>query len=110
MKSTPTKTRADMAGPKPLWDLSQEVAPGFIRLTRRGKPVAYVLLASHYDEEDVGYMTDPEFWEMIRERRKSDAGIPWEDVKAELVGTERPGQTKKPGARKTKTVKRNGSA
>ena len=93
--------------PRPLWDLSKEVAPGFIRLTRQGKPVAYILLASHYDEEDIGYMTDPGFWEMIRERREDKTGIPWEQVKAEVVqrngaATSRRSGTKANGTRKGK--------
>jgi hypothetical protein len=107
MKSPPIKNN-----PRPLWDLTQEVAPGFIRLTRGGKPIAYVLLASHYDEEDIGYMTDPEFWESIRESRaQKGTGIPWEQVKAELVELERAEQAKaksKPNGRKK--VKRNGIA
>jgi len=93
--------------PRPLWDLTKEVAPGFIRLTRDGKPIAYVLLASHYDEEDIGYMTDPVFWESIRESRKGGTGIPWEQVKAELVERERAeaaakGKPKSNGRRKGK--------
>ena len=60
-------------------------APGFVRLVRRGKTFAYLLLASHYDEEDIATMTDPSFWKMIHESEKGLA-IPWEQVKAELVG------------------------
>lgn len=89
--------------PRTLWDLSKEVAPGFIRLTRRGKLVAYVLLASHYDEEDLGYMTDPSFWKMI-EQRKKEPTIPWEQVKARLLEREHKGKN---GSRKGKG-KRNG--
>ena len=80
-------------------------------MTRRGKPIAYILLASNYDEEDIGYMTDPSFWEMIRDRRKDDTGIPWEQVKAELVQreeSERADQNKTKNGRKK--VKRNGTA
>ena len=95
--------------PRPLWDLTNEVAPGFIRLTRRGKPVAYVLLASHYDEEDIGYMTDPDFWTSIRESREEGTGIPWEQVKAELVELERAEQAKQK-ANGRKKGKRNGTA
>jgi hypothetical protein len=80
--------------PRPLWDLTKEVAPGFIRLTSRGKLVAYLLLASRYDEEDIDTMTDPAFWKMIRERQKGP-WIPWEQVKAELFNGKRP---RRPGA------------
>ncbi len=95
--------------PRPLWDLTKEVAPGFIRLIRRGKTVGYFLLASHYDEEDIGYMTDPAFWEMIRERRaERGPGIPWEQVKAELLELERAERAKKSNHRKR--GKRNATA
>ncbi len=79
--------------PRPLWDLTKEVAPGFIRLTSRGKLVGYLLLASHYDEEDIDTMTDPAFWKMIREREKGP-WIPWEEVKAKLFNGERRGRSK----------------
>ena len=106
MKATAAKNN-----PRPLWDMTREVAPGFIRLTRRGKPVAYVLLASHYDEEDIGYMTDPTFWESIRESRKG-IGIPWEDVKAEIVQRELSEQAghSRTKANGRKKGKRNGPA
>ena len=105
------KTTALKNNPRPLFDLSKEVAPGFIRLTRRGKLVAYVLLATHYDQEDVGYMTDPSFWEMIRERQ-NEPGIPWEQVKAELVGMDASDRTERPKAKLNgkKKAKRNGTA
>ena len=98
------KAAAIKSHPRPLWDLTKEVAPGFIRLTRRGKLVAYVLLASHYDEEDIGYMTDPSFWKMIEQRRKEPT-IPWEQVKAQLL--ERDHKSKSNGRKKGK---RNGTA
>ena len=107
MRAAPLKNN-----PRPLWDLTKEVAPGFIRLTRRGKPVAYVLLASHYDEEDVGYMTDPGFWESIREGRENGTGILWEQVKAELVERERAEAAGKVKSKSNgrKKGKRNGTA
>ena len=102
------RATAIKSNPRPLFDLSKEVAPGFIRLSRSGKTVAYVLLASHYDEEDIGYMTDRSFWEMIQERRKGPR-IPWEQVKAELVGRERAERNAK-SANGRKKGKRNGTA
>jgi len=105
MRAAPVKNN-----PRPLWDLTKEVAPGFIRLLRRGKPVAYVLLASHYDEEDIGYMTDPDFWESIRESDKSGTGIPWEQVKAEFVERERAETAGKVKSNGRKKGKRNGTA
>ena len=55
-----------------------------VLLTRAGQPFAFVSDASKYDWEDIGYMTDPEFWKMIRERRKERGGIPLEVIEAEL--------------------------
>jgi hypothetical protein len=74
--------------------------------------VAYVLLASHYDEEDVGYMTDPSFWESIRESRENGTGIPWEQVKAELIERERGEALGKAKSRSNgrRKGKRNGTA
>ena len=55
-----------------------------ILLTLNGQPFAFVSDATNYDWEDIGYMTDPEFWKMIAERRKEKGGIPLEQVQAEL--------------------------
>ena len=74
--------------PRPLLDLTEEVAPGILRLTHRGKLVAYVLFASHYDEEDIHTMTDAGFWRMICQRR-NEKTIPWEEVEARLLERER---------------------
>ncbi len=55
-----------------------------VLLTRDGKPFAIVSDASIYDEEDIGYMSSPEFWRMIAERRRRRPGIPLEEVEARL--------------------------
>jgi hypothetical protein len=60
-----------------------------ILLTRNGQPFAFISDASNYDWEDIGYMNDPEFWKMIRERRKEKGGIPLEQIEAELAEKER---------------------
>ena len=60
-----------------------------ILLTRNGEPFAFVSDASNYDWEDIGYIADPEFWKMIRERRREKGGIPFEQVKAELEQREK---------------------
>lgn len=70
--------------------LNRAVKTGYVLLTRGGKPVAYVLPAAIYDDEDIGYMTDPEFWKMIEERRRDPRpGIPLDIVEAELEELER---------------------
>jgi PHD/YefM family antitoxin component YafN of YafNO toxin-antitoxin module len=58
-------------------------------LTRKGKPVAYVLPADTYDEEDIGYMTDSAFWKMINERRQEEGGVSLEEIEAEITRAER---------------------
>jgi antitoxin (DNA-binding transcriptional repressor) of toxin-antitoxin stability system len=97
-------------------ELLKATKGGRIILTRRGKPVAYVLPAAVYDEEDIGYMTDPAFWAMIRERRREDAGesIPLEEVEAKITAlehTEREviGSSPKPSKKKSNPNGRKGS-
>jgi antitoxin (DNA-binding transcriptional repressor) of toxin-antitoxin stability system len=99
--------------PRLLRDLTAAAHGNIVTLTRKGRPVAYVLTAPEYDEEDIGYMTDPDFWRMIRERRESDEGIPLEGVIAELEERERAEQSRRHrrnGARSKKpTTKRKRS-
>jgi hypothetical protein len=82
----------------PLFDLSRRAASemkkatrgGYVILTVGGKPIAYVLPTEFYDEEDIGYMTDPAFWRMVRQwREQKGPGIPFEQVKAELAAAAR---------------------
>lgn len=89
-------------------ELKKATEGGYLVLTRLGKPVAYVLPTAHYDEEDVGYMTDPEFWKMIRERRNERGGISLEDLEAEIVERER-AEARKAGAGKTKNGRKKAS-
>ena len=53
-------------------------------ITRHGKPAAVVVGLEGYDMEDVAYMTDPEFWRMIDERRKETRTIPIAEVRRQL--------------------------
>jgi len=53
-------------------------------VTRHGKPLALVLGLLYKDEEDYALERDRTFWEMIRQRRRKNKSIPWEDVKREL--------------------------
>ena len=76
------KTRT--AATRALFEIGDEVKPGVIRLMAHGKAVAYVCLASEYDEEDIAFMTDPDFWKMISDRRKSNKGSTLEEVTARL--------------------------
>src|SRR5947209_2932645 len=80
-------------------DLLKAARDGYITLSRGGRPVAYVMPTSIYDEEDMSYMTDPAFWKMIRERRTEDSDlIPLEQVLKELEEREaRESSAAKPG-------------
>jgi len=66
-------------------ELKNATSGGYILLTSRGKPIAYFLPTSLYDEEDIGYMTDPEFWKSVAEWRRSKGPIvPLEQVMARM--------------------------
>jgi len=66
-------------------ELKNATNGGYILLTFRGKPVAYLLPTSLYDEEDIGYMTDPEFWKSVAEWRKSKGPVvPLEQMMARI--------------------------
>jgi hypothetical protein len=99
--------------PGAVRDLRAATKQGYILLTRGGKPVAYVLPTRFYDEEDIGYMTDPAFWKMIRQRREQGGpSIPLERVEAELAEREAAERaTRRPAkSRNGKQGKRNGTA
>ena len=53
-----------------------------IIVTEAGKPCA-VVNGLDYDEEQTELINSPEFWAMIKERRKGPT-IPWEIVKKQL--------------------------
>ena len=99
--------------PRAARELNAATKDGHIVLTRGGKPIAYVLPTRFYDEEDLGYMTDPEFWKMIRERRaETGPTISLDEAWARLEARERE-EAQKPGTRRAtvaKKGKRNGTA
>jgi hypothetical protein len=95
-------------------ELRAATKSGHLLLTQGGKPVAYVLPTRFYDEEDIGYMTDPEFWKMVRKWRE-DKGptIPLEEVMERLENREREERQRAHGPSRLKTAKkgkRNGTA
>jgi len=94
--------------PSRVADLAATVPKEQVLLTRGGQPFAIVSDASIYDWEDIGYMTDPKFWEMIRERRKEDHGIPLEVLEAEIAEEER-AAARKAGVAKTKNGRKKAS-
>jgi len=98
--------------PRHLDELVAKPPKERVLLTKNGKPFAFVSDASIYDEEDIGYMTDPKFWEMIRARRRQKGGVPLEQVMARIEQEERQSKNAK-GAKIGKgrrDRKRNGTA
>jgi hypothetical protein len=93
-----------LEAPDVLLDITREMKRGYAVLVRRGRPVAYLFSAANYDGEDIGYMTNPKFWDMIRLRRKGSDLIPLEQIEAEIAGREqaekRQRRTMKNGKRK----------
>jgi hypothetical protein len=65
-----------------------------VLLTRLGKPFAIVSSASKLDAEDIGYISDPTFWEMSAERRKTRGGVPLEQVEARIAAEEKRSKSK----------------
>ena len=55
-----------------------------VLILRHGKPSAVVIGLEAYDEEDLELASSPEFWELIRERRRSGRLIPLSEVEQEL--------------------------
>jgi len=101
MKTTPIELR-----PAASREAMKAMKHGMITLMRGGKPIAYVLPTAIYDEEDLGYMTDPAFWEMVREwRNEPGTGIPLKEVLARLERDER--EEKKAGVAKATKGKSN---
>jgi prevent-host-death family protein len=54
-------------------------------ITRHGKPAAVCIGVEGYDWEDLLWMTDKAFWQMIAERRRRPATISQEELEAELL-------------------------
>jgi hypothetical protein len=88
-------------------DLTTAIGKELVVLTRDGKPFAFVRDASDYDWEDVGYMTDPEFWKMVRERRAEPATVTLEEVEAMV--TRREAAESRKGSHRSKSAKKKAS-
>ncbi|MBI2339064.1 MAG: type II toxin-antitoxin system Phd/YefM family antitoxin [Deltaproteobacteria bacterium] len=54
-----------------------------VLITKHGKPTALVMGIEGHDMEDVFYMTNPQFWKMIKSRREQKS-IPWRKAKRQL--------------------------
>ena len=86
-------------------ELKKATKDGYLVLSRGGKAIAYVLPTSYYDEEDIGYMIDPEFWKMIQQRRAEDHPISLDQLEARISQRER-AEARRAGVRRTKNGKK----
>lgn len=60
-----------------------------ILISRRGKPCAVLVGIENYDAEDLRLATSEEFWQMIRQRRKSGRAYPLAEIEARLKKSSR---------------------
>jgi hypothetical protein len=68
-----------------------------ILLTRKGKPFALVTDVSNLDSEDLGYINNPNFWNMIANRRKEPL-VSSDHVRAKLQAAVKKGKASKSSA------------
>jgi predicted RNase H-like HicB family nuclease len=73
--------------PAEAHELADAAQREHLLLTRNGDPCAVVMGVINKDGEDFEYMTSPEFWQMIEERRREPT-IPFEQLKMELAAKE----------------------
>jgi hypothetical protein len=59
-----------------------------ILVTRDGEPFLVAASVGFKDEEDLALEESPEFWQMIRERRREKASVSLEELKAEIEAEE----------------------
>ena len=74
-----------------LQELLRAAQAEAVLVMRDGKPSALLIGVESYedyDAEDWSYMTDPEFWKMIHERREETTTVTLEDVRARLAADE----------------------
>jgi prevent-host-death family protein len=73
-----------------------------VLITRHGKPAALVIGVEGQDLETIMLGSDPDFWAMIAERRKSPAMLSSEEVLARVEANAK----KKGGAKKVSAKRR----
>src|SRR5262249_62257469 len=59
-----------------------------ILIARNGEPFVVVASVGNKDEEDLELEESPEFWQMIRERRREGASVSLEEMMAEIAAEE----------------------
>jgi prevent-host-death family protein len=70
---------------KQLKDFVDMAQTAHVVITRHGKPAAVCIGVEGYDWEDLLWMTDTAFWQMIGERRQRADTISQEALEAELL-------------------------
>ncbi len=78
-----------------------------VLITKKGKPWMFLTDASIYDAEDVAYMTDPKFWEMIDRARRQPSTTSMAEVRRKygLPAKPAPKRKRASAARRRITVK-----
>jgi hypothetical protein len=74
--------------PSEVQALFEDAQSQRILVTRNGVPFAVVASVGNKDEEDLELEESPEFWRMIRERRREKASISLEEFMADLAKEE----------------------
>jgi hypothetical protein len=74
--------------PPEIQSLFEDLQRHRVLITRKGLPFAVVSDVGNKDEEDLDLEESPEFWQMIRERRRETASVPLEEVMANLAAEE----------------------
>src|SRR5262249_18143532 len=81
------KVRLEQLHPE-VHALFEEAQSRRILVTRNGEPFVVVASVGYKDEEDLDLEESPEFWQMIRERRREKASVSLEELRAEIEAEE----------------------
>src|SRR5438552_1153168 len=74
--------------PPEVHALFEEAQCRRILVTRNGEPFVVVASVGYKDEEDLDLEESPEFWQLIRERRREKASVSLEELRVELEAEE----------------------
>jgi len=82
------KTVSDVEAQGDLQRVLDSAQDERVVITRDGKPAAVVLGLESYDAEELATASSPEFWRMIRQRRRGGSSMSLAEVKARLEARE----------------------